>query len=291
MLCSIHVSAPAKLNIGLSVLPVRGDGFHDIKSIFTEVSLCDELDVSLRDRNDKSNILCSVNCSSMSLPEKNTITMTYKAFCELTGFSEKVHVELEKHIPSGGGLGGGSSDAASFLFALEALSGIKLSLKDEESIASKVGSDVFFFLHCGRGHTGCAVVTGRGELVEEFTPRADVYYLLLCPPVQSSTKEAYALVDLWYQQGKYSSWNIPTKEELKAMYNSPFSKWTFRNHFTPALEEKYPVIGQALADLKASGAVYAEMSGSGSSLFGVFSSEKARQQACEKLCHKWNCYV
>ena len=114
MLTEISVSAPAKINVGLKVLPVRGDGFHSIESIFQTVGLYDELTVKLIDGFGH----CEVSCADIVLPKKNTIESAYKAFSEVYDKIKSVSVFLKKGIPSGGGLGGGSSDAAAFVRAL-----------------------------------------------------------------------------------------------------------------------------------------------------------------------------
>ena len=185
MLTEIRIFAPAKINIGLKVLPARSDGFHCIESIFQTVSTGDELRVRLAGAEGT----CTVSCREMELPQKNTLTSAYESFCTVTGIKVPgVSVELIKRIPAGGGMGGGSSDAAALVRALEMLCGVKLAITQKDEIASFTGSDVFFFLHCGESGGGCALVTGRGESVKPITPRSDVYLLMVFPDVHSSTK-------------------------------------------------------------------------------------------------------
>lgn len=290
MSSSLKILAPAKVNIGLKVFHNRKDGFHNIESIFQTVDLCDELEVSILDESDKKNI-CDVECDSMILPAENTLTKAYKAFCDATGFDSGVKVFIKKKIPSGGGLGGGSSDAASFIVALSRLSGISLSDSLMDCIASKVGSDVFFFLHsgCFENGKGCALVSGRGEIVQKILPRRDLTFLLVFPPVHSSTKEAYELVDKAFENGKDVS--CPPFENLEKMYYSPVSEWKFANSFTPVLKEKYSLIDSALGFIINSKADWAEMSGSGATVFGVFESEKAAEAALLKCPKEWRCVL
>lgn len=277
MLNEIRVPAFAKVNLGLKVLPVRQDGFHNLESIFQTVSLCDELTVVRKDGKG----ICSVSCDSMVLPEKNTLTTAYKSFCDVTGIdSFSVEVKLEKHIPAGGGLGGGSSDAASLIMALEKMHGIKLTGKQLDAMASCVGSDVFFFAHCGKDG-GCAVVTGRGENVRMISKRTDLFFVLVFPPVHSSTKEAYSLVDKLLNDGKEGEY--PALEKLEDIYNLPVSDWSFRNTFTPALELKYPEVSRALKSLEAAKPLYSEMSGSGSTIFGIYASLREAEEAAKIL--------
>ncbi|MGP1475112.1 MAG: 4-(cytidine 5'-diphospho)-2-C-methyl-D-erythritol kinase [Treponema sp.] len=274
MLTEISVSAPAKINVGLKVLPVRDDGFHSIESIFQTVGLYDELTVKLIDGFGR----CEVSCADIVLPKKNTIESAYKAFSEVYGKIKSVSVSLKKGIPSGGGLGGGSSDAAAFVCALEKLNDVKLSDNELDSIAAKVGSDVFFFL---RAASGAAIVTGRGEIVRHIKRRNDLTFLLVFPHVSSSTKEAYDLIDEFYSSG--CSMVFPEVARLEEIYNSPLNKWTFKNSFTAVLKSKYAEIGNALTELSNVNAPYCEMSGSGSTSFGVFYSFGEAQAAAEKL--------
>lgn len=274
MLTEISVSAPAKINVGLKVLPVRDDGFHSIESIFQTVGLYDELTVKLIDGFGR----CEVSCADIVLPKKNTIESAYMAFSEVYDKIKSVSVFLKKGIPSGGGLGGGSSDAAAFVRALEKLNDVKLSDNELDSIAAKVGSDVFFF---SRAASGAAIVTGRGEIVRHIKRRNDLTFLLVFPHVSSSTKEAYDLIDEFYSSG--CSMVFPEVARLEEIYNSPLNKWTFKNSFTAVLKNKYAEIGNALTALSNVNAPYCEMSGSGSTLFGVFYSVGEAQAAAEKL--------
>jgi len=274
MLTEISVSAPAKINVGLKVLPVRDDGFHSIESIFQTVGLYDELTVKLIDGFGR----CEVSCADIVLPKKNTIESAYKAFSEVYGKIKSVSVFLKKGIPSGGGLGGGSSDAAAFVRALEKLNDVKLSDNELDSIAAKIGSDVFFFLHTA---DGAAIVTGRGEIMQRIKRRNDLTFLLVFPHVSSSTKEAYDLIDEFYSSG--CSMVFPEVARLEEIYNSPLNKWTFKNSFTAVLKSKYAEIGNALTELSNVNAPYCEMSGSGSTLFGAFYCVGKAQAAAKKL--------
>lgn len=285
----IIIPAPAKVNIGLKVLHNRTDGFHNIESIFQTVDLCDELKVSLAIGKNS----CLAECDTMALPQENTLTKTYRAFCSETGFDAAVKVFIKKKIPAGGGLGGGSSDAASFLVALSHLSGIALDGSLADSVAEKVGSDVFFFLHSGffesDGQKGCALVSGRGEIVKKIKPRTDLSFLLVFPQVHSSTKEAYELVDKAFKDG--ADVVCPDFSELERMYNSPLAEWKFANSFTPVLLKKYSLIERALGFIIKANAGWADMSGSGSTVFGVYDSDAAAKAAASRCSKHWKCVL
>lgn len=275
--------AYAKVNFGLRVLPGRADGFHGIESIFQTVDLYDEL--SMTTTAEKG---CVVHCSDMELPENNTLTKAYNAFCkEVSCEVPGVRVELKKGIPSGGGLGGGSSDAAALTRMLETLCDVRLSDSELDNVAAETGSDVFFFMHCDEKGRGCALVSGRGENVKKIHGREDLFLVLIFPEVSSSTKEAYALVDEAFSRGKFLV--SPEFDELELVYRKPPENWTFINTFTPVISKKYEDIGRAIEALRALGCEYAEMSGSGSTVFGVFSSRQEAESAVKELTGSWNC--
>lgn len=275
--------AYAKVNFGLRVLPKRADGFHGIESIFQTVDLYDELILTTTDEKG-----CVVHCSDMELPENNTLTKAYNAFCKVVRCEVPgVRVELKKGIPSGGGLGGGSSDAAALTRMLERLCNVRLSDSELDNIAAETGSDVFFFMHCDERGRGCALVSGRGEVVKKIHGRDDLFLLLIFPEVSSSTKEAYALVDEALACGNVLI--SPEFDELELVYRRPPENWTFINTFTPVISAKYKDIGRAIEALRALGCEYAEMSGSGSTVFGIFSSRQEAESAVKELTGSWNC--
>lgn len=272
MNCDYSVRAYAKVNFGLNVLPKREDGFHNIESIFQTIDLYDELNVTILPKKG-----CFVHCNSMKLPEVNTLTIAYQAFCDTVSCEVPgVSVELIKGIPSGGGLGGGSSDAAALVRVLEKSCGVLLSESQFDYIASKTGSDVFFFVHSDEEGKACAVVSGRGENVRRIKPRHDLFLLLVFPKISSSTKEAYALVDDLLAARKMVTGTAFS--DFESVYNRSVEEWNFVNTFTPAIAGRYPEIRKALELLKESGCPYSEMSGSGSTVYGVFT---LRQQAVE----------
>ncbi len=266
---SITVTAPAKINIGLRVLPKRLDGYHSIESIFTTVPLYDTLTVSL----DAPKETCIVECEGMNLPRENTFTTAYKAFCVLTGMKCGVRVHITKRIPSGGGLGGGSSDASSFIQSIDRLLNTRLASDDLHKIAGLVGSDVFFFTQAlieGHNRPFAALVEGRGELVTPVEPRNDYSIVLVFPKVSVSTKNAYSWVDSY--NGKKAS-----SLDMKKEFYKPIKEWQFSNDFTTPVSERFKEIVSAIAALKDCGADFADMSGSGSTVFGIFAKKEGEE--------------
>jgi len=283
MMQEISVKAFAKVNFGLAVLPKRDDGFHCIESIFQTVDLSDELVIK---RSSKKG--CFVSCDSMELPAENTITNAYKALGEILD-SELFGVEvyIKKGIPSGGGLGGGSSDAAAFIRGMEQLGDFRLSDEKKDYIAGKTGSDVFFFMHCDDNGSGCALVSGRGEVVKKIQPRNDLWVVMIFPGVHSSTKEAYSLVDDAFEKGR--NIKCPAFSDYEFIYNKSIQEWTFCNTFTPVISERYEKIRNAIGALKKTNCCYAEMSGSGATVFGVFTSKQQADFAYNSLAKTWCC--
>ena len=280
MLDVVRDCAPAKLNLHLEVYPKRSDGYHPIKSIFQTISLVDDLVVSLSGKS----LSCVVECDAMQLPVENTLTKTYRLFCQISGVTAGVHVKLTKRIPSGAGLGGGSSDAATFLLILNKMFDYPLGLNQLEEIANLVGSDVLFFLS-----GGAAIVTGRGDIVEPIKPREDFCIVVVYPDVHCSTLESYGLVDEYFALGK--TVNETALQDLEKMYYEPISEWRFLNTFTNPVATKFPVIFDVMKSLENLGADYVQMSGSGSTVFGVFSNFEVGKDACTNLKRFWNkCY-
>ena len=280
MLDVVRDCAPAKLNLHLEVYPKRSDGYHPIKSIFQTISLVDDLEVSLSGKS----LSCVVECDAMQLPVENTLTKTYRLFCQISGVTAGVHVKLTKRIPSGAGLGGGSSDAATFLLILNKMFDYPLGLNQLEEIANLVGSDVLFFLS-----GGAAIVTGRGDIVEPIKPREDFCIVVVYPDVHCSTPESYGLVDEYFALGK--TVNETALQDLEKMYYEPISEWRFLNTFTNPVATKFPVIFDVMKSLENLGADYVQMSGSGSTVFGVFSNLEVGKDACTNLKRFWNkCY-
>ena len=151
-------------------------------------------------------------------------------------------------------MGGGSSDAAALLRALNSLFSANVPQKVLVEIAEKIGSDVPFFLY-----GDCAIVSGRGEIVRPIEGRRDLYFVVICPDVHSSTKEAYGLVDEWNMNNTVSKVEWPSLDELEGIYKRPADKWVFANSLTKPLISRYPEIQRALDAITDVGADFADM--------------------------------
>src|SRR5215469_17992368 len=181
----MQVIAPAKINLSLRVLNRRSDGFHEIETFIAPISLCDEIKIEQRSRKHK----IAFRCDDVSVPtgEDNIVVRAANVFFEETKIPTGVSIELKKTIPHGAGLGGGSSDAASTLLALNEVFETNLPREALAKMAEMIGSDVPFFIF-----QSAAVCTGRGELVSPTRLREQLSLLLLKPEFGVPTQWAYS---------------------------------------------------------------------------------------------------
>ena len=274
--------APAKINLGLRITGRRSDGFHDIESIFAPLALHDRLRVELADED-------SFICSDPSLPHgpDNLVLRARDAFrehCTKTAASRQpLKILLEKRIPAGAGLGGGSSDAASCLLAINQLLDSPLKTSLLQKICLLIGSDVLYFLTPEWMH-----VSGRGEVLHPVSPVFQGHVLLVWPDLSISTAQAYAALSgtLTAQRGfaRFVGFHgfIGDTADPASWPENMFEEVVFRE--APLLAE----IKQQLLDL---GALYASMSGSGSTVYGFFDSEGSVLRAEECFARRFPCTI
>lgn len=265
MMNRIDILAPCKINLHLRVMGKRSDGFHDIESVFQLVSFADELSISILGRKGSLEILSP----KMQLPRENTVSQAISFFRQKTGITDGLKVELVKNVPSGAGLGGGSSDAAATLKALNSLFDAGVDMDSLFAMAAKIGSDVPFFLT-----GGAALVSGRGEKISPLVSRTDLFGVLVNPGVHCSTPEAYSLVDQWQERNTDSKESWLSFNTLGDQYKKSPKDWDFANSFTDPVSESYPVIREMRAKLHELGADFTEMSGSGSTVYGIFENKR-----------------
>lgn len=275
---SITARAYCKLNLHLRVCNKREDGFHNIESIFQLISVYDELTIT---RTESANT-CIINTPRMELPLVNTISMAVDEFRKKTGIQDGLSVHIDKYIPAGAGLGGGSSDAACVLHSLNTMFQTGLQHSDLKKLAASIGSDVPFFLE-----GGTALVQGRGERIQPMLGRSDLFGVLVWPELHSSTATAYQLVSQWKDQGKEQiKW--PEIHDLQKIYSGSLSSWDFSNSFSEPLNTLFPEISGLISTFYEAGAGFAAMTGAGTSVFGLFESKKEADTAFKALDQKWN---
>ena len=265
------VKAWAKVNLTLEVIGRRKDGYHEIKSVVQAISLCDTLSFQLRED-------ISLECNVPELASSdNLVVRAAKLLQEATGSSKGAHISLSKGIPWGSGLGGGSSDAAATLLALNVLWGLNLPSQKMQEIAAKLGSDIFFFLHGGR----TSLVEGRGEKVTPLPPLPKSWVILMKPPISmpSKTERMYASLNLsHFTTGEFTERMIELirradKITPSLCYNV-FENVAFS--FFPGLEE----YRQRFLD---AGVTQIHLAGAGPTLF-TFATKRAQgEEICRKL--------
>lgn len=252
--------APAKINLSLEILRRRPDGFHDLRSLFLPISLVDELTFTPAKA-------FSFSCSDASVPEDDGNLVVRAARLFAGGSLPPIQIDLQKNIPHSAGLGGGSSDAATTLLALSALSETPRSSSALEKLAAELGSDVPFFLH--RSAAWCE---GRGEIVRPVPTPSDFAILLFKPPFGVPTPWAYQKL-----AGSRDLPGIPmARQETPAgvLFND-LERPVFEKYLLLALVKKW-----LLAQPETWGAL---LSGSGSTVFAITANENAAEAVRGRL--------
>lgn len=274
----IQRDAPAKVNLGLRVTGRRPDGFHDIESIFVPLDLADRLRL-------RPAAADTFRCSDPKLPigPANLAWRAVEAWRqEALGRSEladaartPVELELEKRIPAGAGLGGGSSDAAATLLALEELFAPGIGKKPLHRISLTLGSDVPFFLEADWMH-----VAGRGEVLTPIEPLFDGPIVLVWPGLAVETGPAYVQLSSYLtKQSGYA--NFVGFRGFAASGSRP-PGWP-ENAFEVVVFREHPFLADLKQEFLDRGAVHAAMSGSGSSIFGFFDSDRSAIEVTREL--------
>jgi len=277
---AIRGRAFAKVNLGLRILDKREDGFHELRTVFQTISLADEVAVRHRPRARSGARIRVVNDPSLETPE-NLAVQAAEALLARGRWKGRVEIELEKHIPAGAGLGGGSADAGAVLSALDRLLKPRPTPDELFAAAAEVGSDVPFFLVGGR-----ALGIGRGEETYPLPELPRRWMALLAPAAHVSTVEAYGA--LAKERGSTTLTGPGHCRTLSSFCSGArASNWgaatdlagTLSNDFEPVLFRRLPELRRLKEDLLGAGAEAASMSGSGSAVFGLFESRAAAAAA------------
>ena len=263
-----QIKCPAKINLSLDVVNRREDGYHNLSMIMQEIKLYDTLTLVAEEG---SGITLTANLPSVPTDGRNLIVKAANLFFEKTGLSAKLNIHLEKTIPMGAGLGGGSTDAAGTLTALNTMFGEPLDINTLAPMAKKLGADVPFFLY-----GGCMLAEGIGEKLTPVTPLTNAYIILAKPPVHVSTAYVYKNLVLDENTG-----HPDTKKVLEAMETGDLELLakSAGNVLETVTAKNYPEIEAYKSRMLRHGAAYSLMSGSGSSVFGVFKDEVSANAA------------
>ncbi|MBI5017749.1 MAG: 4-(cytidine 5'-diphospho)-2-C-methyl-D-erythritol kinase [Deltaproteobacteria bacterium] len=262
---TLHLLAPAKVNLFLEVLGRRPDGYHELRMFLVPVSLFDELVLECLEEPGRIEVVSTGNAHVES-GERNLCYRAARFYFERAALAGGIRIGVAKRIPVGAGLGGGSSDAATTLLGLEALFGVPLSPQDRRDAAFHVGADVPFFLA-----RAAAWVEGVGEIVRPIPPFAPLWLVIVHPGVFLSTAAVFSR----FTMGLTTPGQPPRISHLRFQ---GFVE-SLRNDLEPAARSLEPLVGDALESLMAAGSPGVLMSGSGSAAFGLFPDEERAQEA------------
>lgn len=264
----IGTVAPAKINLGLQVLRRREDGFHDLNTVFYRLPIGDRLLVGI---NGSTTISVQLRSTQHIPLEENLVYKAARLLQTTAGVTQGAHIVLEKVIPSGAGLGGGSSDAASTLLALRELWQADIDDAALHRLGAQLGSDVPFFLQTATA----AVATGRGEILEPASIALPYHIVVVHPGIHVSTPWAYRQLNRTTEQPAADFISLLAQPDPKQLQHF------LVNDFEAVVFAEYPVVAAIRNTLYDEGAVLALLSGSGSAVFGLFETGRAAQRAAE----------
>lgn len=263
---TLHLESPAKINLRLEILRKREDGYHEIRTILQKISLHDTLSFALRR---EKGISIKTDHPDLPTGKGNLVYKAIQSMLKKSGYQGGIHVEIKKRIPIGAGLGGGSSNAATTLRALNQLLGLNLPQKELMGMGLQIGADVPFFFT-----NGAAIGSGIGEQLKK-KELPSLWYVLIYPNFEVSTRWAYQNFVLTNQQFHFNLHPFPKTPE-------GISDILF-NHLEEVVSRKYPQIDAMRKILFSAGALGSLMTGSGPTVFGIFQNENKASKAYERI--------
>ena len=270
------VKAFAKINLSLDLVSRRENGYHNILSVMQSVSLHDVVTVEYTEG---SNTQIEVTCSSGAIPQDQT-NLGYKAAAIYPFAKGRINVHIEKNIPVSAGLAGGSADAAAVLLALNELCGNPMTLKELKDLGATIGADVPFCIECGT-----CLVEGIGEIMSDFAPMPNYPIVIAKKGEGMSTPAAYKMLDVKYDdftsyephRNKLESLIWCTSQDIEDYCHGIY------NLFEEVVEPLRPHVTELKQIMMDCGATIAVMSGSGTSVFGIFQNEDLANAAASRL--------
>jgi 4-diphosphocytidyl-2-C-methyl-D-erythritol kinase len=261
--------SPAKINLGLQILERRDDGFHNLRSVMYPIPLCDIIEISQFPGQDTPLHFSQTGINTGGKIQNNLCQSAWKLMASEREIPP-IAMHLHKQIPVGAGLGGGSSNASTVLKGLNALADSPLSAAKLSKLAAELGSDCPFFLQ-----SQTMMMEGRGELLSQVDVSLKSFYLvLLFPEIHISTAEAYGAIS-----------PLMPELHLRQLIEAPLHRWKDQvvNDFERSIFERYPLLFEHKKALLGAGALYASMSGSGSSLYGIFERQPELPERIRKF--------
>ena len=273
---AVTARAPAKINLTLDVFSKRADGYHSIASIFQAVSLHDTVTVNHLPEGEWRFTCDAPPGILVPVDETNLAHRAARAVMEAAGSAASLHIHLVKRIPSQAGLGGGSSDAAAALLAVDALLSLQTPPDLLRDLAASLGSDVPFFLT-----GGAATARGRGEILSPLSDLPQWWFVIVKPPQSVSTAWAYNALDSNPQRSSYRA-TARVQQAIEQQDWERVTAWQC-NDFELPVFEAMPEIAWVHDELRMAGAVAAHLCGSGSAVYGLMPSESAARSAARLL--------
>ena len=252
----------AKINLGLNIVSRRTDGYHNLETVFYPLPLYDALSVHKMDHDFPSDTPCDLKVTGMAVEGDEASNLVVRAYNLLAKDFRlpRIHAHLCKRIPTQAGMGGGSSDAAYMIRLLDEMFHLNMGIAEMERYAALLGADCAFFIT-----SETAFAQGKGEILEpaddDYGNLAGYFLALVKPDIAVSTREAFSKIQ-------------PHKPEkcCRDIVRQPIDTWRdeLTNDFEQSIFDIHPVIGQIKEKLYDQGAAYAQMTGSGSCVFGIF---------------------
>lgn len=263
---TLHLESPAKVNLRLEILKKREDGYHELRTILQKISLHDTLHFSLEKREKISIISDHPN---LPVGKKNLVHQAVRSMLQRSDYRGGVRVKIEKRIPLGAGLGGGSSNAATTMKAMNQLLNLDIPKKELMEMGLEIGADVPFFFS-----EGPVIAFGVGERLKTIKLPC-LWYVLIYPNFEVSTRWAYQHFILTKRQ-----FNINLHKFLRTPDEISRLLW---NDLEEVVSREYPQIEAMKKILQTAGALGTLMTGSGPTVFGIFSEEEGALEAYEKI--------
>ena len=268
----IQLKAYAKINLGLDVVRRREDGYHEVRMVMQTVQLYDKLTLNVLEEDD---IRIKTNVDFLPIDESNLVYKAIKMLKDKYNIKQGMEIDLFKCIPVAAGMAGGSTDCAAALVGASRLFGLNLSNQDLMELGVKLGADVPYCIM-----RGTALSEGIGEVLTQLSPMPECFILIAKPPISVSTKFVYEHLDI---AGVQKHPDIDGM--VQAIKEGSLAGITERmeNVLETVTIPAYPVIEEIKNVMKEQGAMNALMSGSGPTVFGIFESEEAAQQAKKQI--------
>ena len=270
------MAAFSKINLFLEVMGKRPDGYHNLAMVMQRLELCDILSISL---SNGSLIQLEINNSNLPADDTNLVVKAAKLIMKEYNITQPIQIKLDKRIPVGAGLGGGSSDCAATLIGLNRLFELNIPTATLMELGKTLGADVPFCIFANSpGNSGTAIAKGIGERLTPMEAHPHCSVVLACPDVHVSTKEIFE--KLHYSDNPcrsdnfISAYNTGTPQAIAKI---------FYNRFTQITSAIHPQITTLITDLQSEGALGAGMTGTGATVFAYFNNENNARVACDKL--------